>query len=258
MILDIVAGTILFLSMLIAWFRGFIRETLTILGLIGSAIAALFGAPHLTPYVLGWFPSEKDADGNEPLLMGMVPYDIIAVATSYLLVFVVVYVILSLCSHWLAKAAKEAGLGALDRSLGLIFGLVRAVILIGFLFIPFNLLLDEEGKEEWFGASKSLPYVDYTSRIMGVAITGPLGEAEDGDKASEEQDIKNDEEDKTSKSPLDILKNKAMESKQETLELLKKQTDEELKRQGYTDEQRKALEQLFDNSDAPAQEEPQE
>jgi membrane protein required for colicin V production len=249
MILDIVAGTILFLSMLIAWFRGFIRETLTILGLIGSSIAALLGAPYAAPYVLGWFPNEKDADGNEPMLMGMIPYDVIAIAVSYLLVFVIVYIILSLCSHWLAKTAKEAGLGALDRSIGLIFGLIRAVILIGFLFIPFNLMLDDEGKDEWFGDSMSLEYVDYTSRIMGAAITGPLGK---GDDASEKDDRPNEKEDDSkSKSPLDILKNKALESKEETLELLKKQTGEELKKKGYTDEQRDALESLFDNAVNP-------
>jgi membrane protein required for colicin V production len=256
MILDVVTGVILFLSMLIAWFRGFIREVLTILGLIGAGIAALTGAPHITPYVLTWFPTKAGEDGEEPLLFGVIPYDIIAAGLSYLLIFIVVYIILSLCAHWLAKTAKESGLGALDRSLGLLFGLGRAVILIGLLFIPFHIMLSGddkdtlEQKEAWFGDSITYPYVDYTARVMRAAIPNPL--EKDGEESDSEAGEKGEEQE--GEKPLslkEMLQKQAIDSLMKTKKIIdeEKLDKEALKdlqnKEGYSDAERKAIEQLF-------------
>ena len=260
MILDIVAGAILFLSMLIAWFRGFIRETLTILGLIGAGVAALFGSPYVVPYIMGWLPHNVDEDGNEEMLMGMIPYDVIAIGLSYLLVFVIVYIIMSLFSHWLAKTAKELGLGSLDRSLGLLFGLGRAVILIGFLFIPFNVLLDDEEKADWFGEAISLPYVDYTARIMRAAIPSPLSDSdEDSDEDTpKDTDKKDDTSSEASQtSPMEALQNKAMQNVEDSLGILRDRAEEVIKptppkpsdKNGYSDQDRDALKNLFETQD---------
>lgn len=256
MILDIVAGSILLISVLIAWFRGFIRETLTILGLIGAAIASLFGGPAAFPFVYSWFPQKAPDDETEPMLMGFIPYDAIAIGLSYVLVFIIVYIILSLFSHWLAQTAKELGLGALDRSLGIIFGLARAVIIIGFLFIPFNMLLNDEEKDEWFGEAVSLPYVNYTARVMRAAIPSPVQEgaeeAEDVGAAEEE-----DGDSREGASPLDILQRKAIQNMEEGMKILQ-DTDKNKEgtapsdaqeSNGYSDQDRKRLEQLFQQQD---------
>jgi membrane protein required for colicin V production len=259
MILDVVTGVILFLSMLIAWFRGFIREVLTIFGLIGAGIAALTGAPYAVPYTITWFP-KVDAEGNEQLLFGIISYDIIAAGLSYLLIFIFVYIILSLCAHWLATTAKESGLGALDRSLGLLFGLTRAVVLIGLLFIPFHIFLDDDKDEEtqkqkeaWFGDSITYPYVDYTARVMRAVIPNPLESEEGEDKGEDTQT--SSEEGAESDKPLslkDMLQKQAIESIMKTQDVLKdEQIDlEALKdlqnKEGYSDTERQAIEKLFE------------
>lgn len=267
MILDIVAGTILFLSMLIAWFRGIIRETLTIFGLMGAGLVALFGSPYLVPAMVGWMPQKADGDEADPALFGIIPYDVIAIGLSYLLIFIVVFVILSLCTHWLAKTAKEAGLGALDRSLGLLFGLVRAVIFIGFLFLPFHLMLDEEQKQEWFPDSISLPYVEYTAEFMHAAIPNPLakkdGEDGDNDKTANDDSTSEDEK-KNSLNPLDIIRKKALENADEALKIIQnpeslnldsrkpdspKTNEQNGEKNGYSDKERDALKKLFDSQD---------
>ena len=54
MIVDVIAALIMLASIGIAILRGFIREVLTIFGLVGGAVAAYVGGPLLTPTVRGW------------------------------------------------------------------------------------------------------------------------------------------------------------------------------------------------------------
>lgn len=183
MILDIVVGVILFLSMLVAWFRGFIREVLTILGLVGACLAALYGAAYITPTLYEWMAGSKPEGAK---LFDMIPYNYVAIGSAYLLIFVIVFAALSLFTHWLSKTAKESGLGALDRSLGVLFGLLRALVLIGLMFVPVNALFDEEEKESWFSDSKTYVYVDYTARLIAAAIP-------DGNPLNREEHQKKDQ-----------------------------------------------------------------
>lgn len=246
MILDIVVGVILFLSMLIAWIRGFIREVLTIFGLIGAGVAALMGAPYIAPYMLDLFPQKAAKGDSAPMLFGMIPYDIIAAALSYIVIFLVVYVLLSILAHWLAKLAKEYGLGALDRSLGLLFGLGRAVILIGLLFIPFQSFMNSDEKAEkpeWVKDSITLPYVDYTARIMKAAIPNPL--EKDSTADSEDKDTAAKEE-KSSQSLKEMLQNQALDSLMKTKKIIEDNGDSPQKGEGYNDSDRNAIKQLFE------------
>lgn len=242
--------------MLVAWFRGFIRETLTILSLAGASISALYGSPYIIPSITDWILEKKGEENTH--LFGVIPYEVIGIGIAYILIFVVVFILLSFATHWLAKTAKEAGLGALDRSLGVLFGLVRALVLIGVLFIPFSVgvFMDEEKQADFFEGSITLPYVDYTARFMLAAIPNPLGKDENaGEEGGTEEEEK--------KGPLSVLQNKAFNNIEDAGKLLK-QLEEQKKvleqlekdgaqlpkgdgKEGYTEENRKALEQLFQN-----------
>ncbi len=258
MVLDIVVAVILFLSMLVAWFRGFIREVLTILGLGGAAVGALYGSPYIIPSLSKWMIGDKSAD--EARLFSIIPYEFIAIGLAYLFVFIVVFILLSLATHWLSKTAKEAGLGALDRSLGVLFGLLRAVILIGLLFIPFNVVMDEPEKQEWFGDSYTLPYVDYTARLMRAAIPAPIPDTEEDAEDKEKNPTEN-----TKRGTLDILQEKAMKNAEDAARILRDSPHNDKQRtgakqrppkdgqstdsaeKGYGSSDRDSLQQLFEN-----------
>lgn len=168
MIVDGIVVVILLVSALIAFLRGFIREVLTIFGIVGGMLAAYIGGPIFKPLVRGWFGV---VEGEEPQkLFDVVSYQMIADVVTYASLLVVFVIIFSIISHFISEFAKTIGLGALDRTLGVVFGLVRGVLLLGLLYLPFFYLADEEQTKAWFEDSRTQPYVAMTSQWISDFI----------------------------------------------------------------------------------------
>lgn len=164
MIIDVLVLIILLISAGIAFMRGFIREVLTIAGVGGGLSSAYFGAPLLKPHMRSWFGVEE---GIEPeRLFGILPYDIVADALCYGLIFIVVVTALSFVSHALAEWARRTGLGAIDRSFGFLFGLIRGILLLGLLYLPVHLFVEQGAKDSWFEDTKSHFYLEKVSAAM--------------------------------------------------------------------------------------------
>lgn len=168
MIIDIIVLVILLISAGIAFMRGFIREVLTIAGVVGGLASAYFGAPHLKPQMRSWFGVEEDVVPER--LFGILPYDILADALSYGLIFIVVVTVLSFISHSLAEWARRTGLGAIDRSFGFLFGLIRGILLLGLLYLPVHLFVEAEAKESWFKDTKSHFYLEKVAGAMATYL----------------------------------------------------------------------------------------
>lgn len=180
MIIDVLVVAVLLISLLISFFRGFIREILTIFGLFGAALAALIFSPIVEPMIAGFFVS---AEGEEvEKFMGFLPYPLFAKLLSYGGIFLIFMVVLSLLSHFLSDAAEKVGLGSLDRSLGALFGLVRGILLIGLLYLPFHYILDDNQKESWLGKAMTYPYLEWTAKTIGGFIPSDTDEAVDEKK----------------------------------------------------------------------------
>lgn len=154
MIFDAVVLAAVLISAVIAFLRGFIRECLTIVGVAGGLAAAYFGGPFLTPAMHGWLGVPEDKEKIEKLF-NAVPMNIVADVLSYALIFIVVVVVLSVLSHFLAAGAKAIGLGPVDRILGIVFGVARAVLLVCLLYLPVYLVTEVEERSEWPGLSDS-------------------------------------------------------------------------------------------------------
>ncbi|MFP4098695.1 MAG: CvpA family protein [Alphaproteobacteria bacterium] len=193
MIVDIVSVVVLLASIAISILRGFVREVLTIFGIAGGAVASYVGGPLLIPYMKSWLGvGEEDAaqqvvektltaDTTETAevaaveaekFMDIIPYPLLAEGLSYTLVFVVFVIILSVISHYLAESVKNFGLGAVDRTLGMVFGLVRGVLFLGLLYLPVYYLVEEEQMQEWdwLQSSKSRIYMDVASGWIAEVI----------------------------------------------------------------------------------------
>lgn len=173
MIFDLVVLAALLVSAGIAFFRGLIREVLTILGVVGGLVAAYFCGPLLSPMVRGWFGAEESEDEK---LFDLVPYDVAADALAYGSVFLIVVIVLSIASHLLSGWAKAIGLGAVDRTLGVIFGILRGVIILALLYLPVHVLVDEKTRGEWFAGSKTHFYVAETADSMMLFLPQSLKE----------------------------------------------------------------------------------
>jgi membrane protein required for colicin V production len=111
--LDIAILAVLALS--VAWgiWRGFVRETLSLVGwvlafLAANAVAAQLG--ELLP--ASWARAE------------------VRVLIAFVVVFVLVLSATTLVAALLSKLFKRAGLGGVDRTLGALFGLARGIVIL--------------------------------------------------------------------------------------------------------------------------------
>jgi len=170
MILDLVVIGVLLLSALVAFWRGFVREVLTIISLLGAAIATYLYGPKMVPIAQGWI---VDPEAKDPqVLFGLIPYEMIGTALGFGLVFVVVLAALTLASHFFSRAVHYVGLGPVDRSLGVVFGLVRGVVILGLLSVVLNFAVAEDKRTEYFADSKTYPYMSYLADLTSAMMPG--------------------------------------------------------------------------------------
>lgn len=239
MIVDILVIAVLLISALIAFLRGVIREILTITGVVGGLAAAYFGGPLLQPHMRGWFGVE---DGVEPeRLFGILPYDIVADALSYGAIFIIVVIILSVLSHFLAEGARSVGLGAVDRSLGFVFGLLRGIVLLGLLYLPVHLFIDQDSKDAWFSNSRTHFYLERVSSAMAEFI--PEDAVEEAGKNIEQ--IEETSKTRQRLEDIDLLKRDG-----ETPAQPAQAPDEN--NDGYSEEFRQKMDELFEDKTEPS------
>ncbi|MGE4313249.1 MAG: CvpA family protein [Pseudobdellovibrionaceae bacterium] len=163
-ITDLFIIGVVLISAAVSFFRGLIKEVLTIAGVIGGALAALMFGQSLVPTMENALGVQEGTESEK--LFGLIPYEYVAVALAYGAIFLSVIILLSVLSHFLTKAAASVGLGPVDRTLGVLFGIARAILLLGILYLPLHIMLGDKTKEEWFKDSSLITYVQATSEWM--------------------------------------------------------------------------------------------
>jgi membrane protein required for colicin V production len=116
--IDAIVIGVIGVSTLIAFLRGFVREMLTIGSWIGAALVTLYGFPALQPRFETWISSKLAAD-----IVGGIG------------LFLISLIVFSILSHMIAKLVRGSALTAVDRSLGLLFGLVRGAIVVSLAYM---------------------------------------------------------------------------------------------------------------------------
>lgn len=163
--LDIAVAVVVLISVIIAVLRGFIREILTIFALVGAFASAYVFGPMLFGTTDGWL-GVQDTPEESQVLFDIVPYSALSYGLSYAIVGIGAFIVLSIFSHIISKSVHSIGLGALDRALGAVFGLARAVLVLGLLYLlPYHIIEDEQ-KEEYFNDSQTHVYLEATSRFI--------------------------------------------------------------------------------------------
>jgi membrane protein required for colicin V production len=122
---DIVVLCVLAISALLAFMRGFVREILGIGAWVGAVIVAVWGFGYARPRFEVWLAGSPDL--VTPLTLGSL--------------FVLTLIVLIAVSHWIGAAVRGSMLGGLDRTLGLLFGLVRGVALVVFAYIAAGIVI---------------------------------------------------------------------------------------------------------------------
>ena len=108
------------ISALLAFMRGLVREVLGIGAWVGAACAGIWGLPFARPQFHQWMGASPWAD-----------------PVAFVAIFVVALIVLMLVAHFIGRLVRRSALGGLDRTLGLVFGLVRgaALIILAYIFV---------------------------------------------------------------------------------------------------------------------------
>ena len=140
-VVDIVIVAVIIISGIFAFIRGFVQETLSVVGWIGAAAATVYTFNAVNPVVLGYVE-------NEPLAIG-----ITIVGT-----FVITLVVLSLISHSIAVRVRASSVSALDRTLGFLFGLARGAVVVIAAYLALEWALPPEDQPVWIREARLTPY----------------------------------------------------------------------------------------------------
>lgn len=127
-IIDAVVAAVIILSAILAWSRGFVRESLAILGWIGAAVLAFLFAPTVRPMV-AQLPVLDRFMGDSCEL---------ATIAGFAVVFALALVIFSIITPLFSSVVQRLALGGVDQGMGFLFGVARGILLVAIAFIVYD------------------------------------------------------------------------------------------------------------------------
>ena len=142
-LLDIIVLAVMLLSGLLAMIRGFMREILSIAAWVAAALTTLWAFPRLLPMAKTYFNNDTIAA-------------IVVVAGVFLGTLIVATIITSKISDMVL----DSRIGALDRTLGFLFGLARGLLIVVVAYEFFIWLVPEKQRPDWVTQAKSRAVLD--------------------------------------------------------------------------------------------------
>lgn len=152
-VLDLVIIGVIFLSAVLAAWRGFTREVLSIGSWIGAAVIMFLLGPKAVP-----------------LAQQYVEKEIIAQIAAYAAVFVIALIPLTYISYRIAEGVRGSAIGPIDRLLGFAFGGARGLVVIGVGFLVFTSLVGEKKLPEWFSSARLYPLMAGAGNVIAQLL----------------------------------------------------------------------------------------
>ncbi|SRR5258706_1992036 len=146
---DLLTVAIVVVSMILAIWRGFISETLSIFGWAAAAFASL--------YLGSWVAQ---------ILSHMISPWWLAFLSGYALVFLAVLIPISFASFRLSEGVKKSAVGPLDRSLGALFGTVRGLAVVGALYLLFTVFVPTRDQPKPLHDARLLPLIQSSAEAL--------------------------------------------------------------------------------------------
>jgi membrane protein required for colicin V production len=137
-LLDIVLIAVMLISGLLAMVRGFMREVLSITAWVLAAGVTLYAYTKLLPAATAYFNN------------GLVAKAVIIGG-----VFLATLLLVSVVTVRISDMVLDSRVGALDRTLGFLFGLGRGLIIVVIAFAFFDWLVPAKSQPNWVTDAKS-------------------------------------------------------------------------------------------------------
>ena len=150
---DFLVAAAILISAGYAAYRGFLNETLTIFAWAAAAFCTLYFGPWLVP-----------------LTRSMIATHWLAEGAAYAGVFLVVFIPLSFMSHRFSQTVKNSPIGPLDRFLGIAFGVVRGLVVVGLCYIAFTKFEPPSQQPRWLTDARTYPIMQTTALALLSAV----------------------------------------------------------------------------------------
>jgi len=144
---DLVVLAVLAVSALLAFMRGLVREVLGLGAWVGAVAAAFWALPYARPRFQEWLGPSQWVD---PI--------------AFAGVLLVTLIVLMIIARWIGALVRDSPLGGLDRTLGLVFGLVRGAALVILAYIATGMVVPLERWPEPVLEARSL-YFAYQGAV---------------------------------------------------------------------------------------------
>jgi membrane protein required for colicin V production len=137
-LLDVILLVVMLVSGLLAMIRGFMREILSIGAWGIAALVTLYSYSRVLPFAKQYVAS-----------------DMVAAGVSVGGIFLVTLLIVSILTARISDMVLDSRVGALDRTLGFLFGLGRGLLIVVVAFLFFAWLVPDRSQPEWVRGAKS-------------------------------------------------------------------------------------------------------
>lgn len=160
-------------SAMLAMVRGFSREVLSIASWIAAAAAAFYFHPMVVPFLEPYIDNAQ-----------------LALFAAAAIVFFIALIIVTVITMKLADFIIDSRVGALDRTLGFVYGAARGILVVAVAFLFFSWLVGTN-QPGWVAEAKSRPLLEGIGTwLEGVLPDDPenslldrIGNSQSGEEA---------------------------------------------------------------------------
>ncbi|MFW0777920.1 MAG: CvpA family protein [Rickettsiales bacterium] len=147
---DSVVIGIMVISCLIAFFRGLVKEILSLVAWVGAGIVTVYYFTDVAEFMQTYFKSPVIASG-----------------ASAIGLYIIALVGFGLFNMFIIKAIRQSGdTGMLDNMLGLIFGAARGAFIVSLGFFLISTVISKDNYPEWISQSVTHPYAERGAIIL--------------------------------------------------------------------------------------------
>lgn len=149
-VFDTIVIAVFGLSCLIAFFRGFMREMLSLGAWVGAGLITVYAFPS----VAAW-------------LQPKVNHQMVSVGLAALGTYIISLIVISGFNSLLVKYAKDgADVGMMDNALGLLFGALRGAFIVSLGYLLMSYAMDEDNMPEAVKAAVTQPFAREGAKLL--------------------------------------------------------------------------------------------
>jgi len=148
---DYILIAIVGLSMVLSLWRGFVREVISLIGLVAAFLIASRVSGRTGDFLGQWITNGTVAD-----------------IAGFALIFVIVMVVVGMIGVIIRRLVDMAALSATDRTLGIFFGAARGMLLIALCFLVYTSYTKPNAP--WLKKSMLTPYAIQLGDMLGGMI----------------------------------------------------------------------------------------